>query len=172
MEKKINLVNLVNRYCKISATKSYIFGFVRNGSVYAVKVEDADRMLSELVFLGSASRGQGFSIRFRPNKVQQELILANASEVKILCSYEYLEEVKKEYGNNRGNAFENLSAIAFSGKLNESKNAKFTECGDMNINGKEYQAKFGCKDGAATFTNEATLHNLEEERELKKLSLG
>ena len=164
MENKMMVLEMVKKYNRLTATHGYIFGFVRNKMVYAVKVENAETILSHLVFLGSASRCKGFSIRFRPNKTQQEIILANASEVKILCSYEYLEEVKKAYGNNRGNAFENLSAIAFGGKLNDSKNAKFTECGDMNINGKEYQAKFGCSAGAATFTNEETLENLERER--------
>ena len=164
MEKKIILLELVRRYSRLATTSNYIFGFIRNKMVYAVKVENAEPILSDLVFLGSASRGKGFSIRFRPNKGQQEIILTNASEVKILCSYEYLEEVKKAYGNNRGNAFENLCAIAFNGKLNRAKNAKFTESGDMNIDGKEYQAKFGCSAGAATFTNEETLNNLERER--------
>ena len=164
MEKKMLLLELVKRYLRLAATHGYIFGFVRNKMVYAVKVENAEAIISQLVRLGSASRGKGFSVRFCPNKIQQEIILANASEVKVLCSYEYLEEVKKAYGNNRGNAFENLCAIAFNGKLSDAKNAKFTEYGDMNINGKEYQAKFGCSAGAATFTNEETLNNLERER--------
>ena len=149
MEKKMMLLELVKRYLRLAATHGYIFGFVRNKMVYAVKVENAEAIISQLVRLGSASRGKGFSVRFCPNKIQQEIILANASEVKVLCSYEYLE---------------NLCAIAFNGKLNDAKNAKFTECGDMNINGKEYQAKFGCSAGAATFTNEETLNNLERER--------
>ena len=160
--KKIILSAMLARYCKLSATNSYIFGFIRNGAVYSVRVENAETILSEIVILGSASKNQGYSIRFRPNKKQQEIILANASQVEILCSAEYLEEVKIKYGNNRGMAFEVLSAQRFNGKLNKAQNTRFTDCGDMNIDGIEYQAKFGSNFGAATFTNEKTLDNLEK----------
>lgn len=162
MDKKILAASLLERYEKISATKSYIFGFVENGNVYACKVEDASKILPFIVRVGSASRGAGFSLRYNPSKQDKKLIMISSVETKVLCSFEYMEENKKFYNNNRGNMFEVLSAKTFGGKLSDKKNAKFTDCGDMNINGKEYQAKFGCNKGAATFTNERTLENLEK----------
>ena len=162
MDKKVLVASLLERYEKISATKSYIFGYLDGGNVYACKVEDASKILLFIVRIGSASRGGGFSLRYSPSRENKKLIALSSSEIKILCSSEYMEENKKFYNNNRGNMFEVLSAKAFGGKLSDKKNAKFTDCGDLNINGKEYQAKFGCNKGAATFTNERTLENLEK----------
>jgi hypothetical protein len=57
---------------------------------------------------------------------------------------------------NRGQIFENMVIKAWNGKPVGGKNAKFTDCGDMVVDGVHYQVKFN----KATFTDEKTLHNL------------
>lgn len=151
--------NLVNRYNRGTATHNYVFGFVRNGMVYAVQVNNAADMLMAITYPEQRSAG-GWTLKYRPNKAQQELILANATRVEVLGSFEWFEAEKVNHHNNRGDCFEDIAAIRWNGKQPASRSAKFTDCGDFNANGVEFQCKFGCSKGAATFTNEATLNNL------------
>lgn len=162
MDKKIIAKNLLERYEALAATKSYIFGFVKDGIVYACRVENAEKLLPYIVIVGSASRGMGYSLRYNPNNAQKMMIIEASSEIKSICSFQFMEDNKGKYGN-RGHFFEVVCAQAFGGIQNKKSNAKFTECGDITLNGKQYQVKFGCNQGAATFTNEATLSNLEHQ---------
>ena len=160
VDKKAIVKSMLERYKAIAATDNYIFGFVSGSNVYACKVEEAHNLLPFIVSLGSASRGMGYSLRYNPNNSQKMMILSESKETKVLCSFQFMEENKHLYGN-RGHFFEALCAQEFKGILNNKPNEKFTKCGDMRILGKEYQVKFGCSSGAATFTNEATLSHLE-----------
>jgi hypothetical protein len=83
-------------------------------------------------------------------------ICAAASEVLPICSVDYLEDLNKNSKHNRGQLFEELAAKAFGGELNTCANAKFTDAGDLTINGIAYQVKYN----KATFTNEATMQRM------------
>lgn len=156
-------LSLVKRYNEKSATHHYVFGFVEEGNVYACKVENAENLLEGLTYIDSASKGQGASLRYRPNAKQKEILKMASSEVKVIGSENFLETLVKETGKNRGQIFEELTIKAFNGKEHEGSNNKnnFAFCGDMTLNGKEYQIKFSNGKSGATFTNEKTLMNLE-----------
>lgn len=151
---------LVKNYIKYSATKSEILCFPRGDMVWAVEVKDVSSLLRSITFI--AKRSEGWGLKFLPNKVQQELILSNASRVEILCSVDYLEEIKKEHRNNRGDTVEFLVACRWGAEQNTSKSAKFTDCGDIRVNGIEYQVKYGARTGAATYTTEPIINRILE----------
>ena len=159
-KEKIIVKSLLERYEALAATDNYIFGFVSSGNVYACRVEKANELLPFIVSLGSASRGMGYSLRYNPNNSQKMMILEKSKETKVLCSFQFMEDNKHLYGN-RGHFFETLCAREFRGIQNKNPNEKFSKCGDIQIFGKEYQVKFGCTKGAATFTNKAALNHLE-----------
>jgi hypothetical protein len=149
---------MCQRYISGSASSRDILCFARGGNVWAVEVAESLALLNAVTY--TEKRSGGVSLRYRPNKAQQDLILSNALRVEILCSVEYLEAVKADYNNNRGDAVEAMTARRWNGIQPKARNTKFTDCGDFNANGIEYQVKYGAKTGAATVTDEKTLNNL------------
>ena len=149
---------LVNEYNRIAFTHSYIFGFSVGGMVYAARVMDARALLPFLTYVDKASSKNGgtYSLKYRPNAKQWAMVCAQAEEVKAVCSLDYLENLKTNSRKNRGQLFEELVAQAFGGELETKSNLKFTDGGDMNLNGVAYQVKYT----KATFTDERTLMNL------------
>ena len=158
MTKEIIKSNLITRYTKGAYTDNYIFGFIRKGLVYACVVNNADAILDAITFVEKRTES-GWGIRFRPTKAQQEIILANAKEIKVLYSVDFMETEKANHKGNRGVMFEDVCTSVWNGEQTKA-NLDFTKGGDIIINGVHYQAKFGCSKGAATFTNEKTLVNL------------
>ena len=166
MDKAMLKIAMIRQYNKIAFTHNYIFGFVRNGLVYACMVENAIDLIETLTYI--EKRSAGFNLRYRPNKAQQEIILANATETKILGSFDSFEIEKANHKGNRGNCFEDLCTIAWNGEQT-AVNLDFTKGGDIIINGIHYQAKFGCSSKgittAATFTEEKILASLSRKVE-------
>lgn len=149
---------MVNEYNRMAFTHSYIFGFSIGGMVYAARVMDGRGLLPFLTYVDKASGKNGgtYSLKYRPNGKQWAMVTAEAEEVKAICTVEYLENLKANSRKNRGQLFEELVAQAFGGELETKSNLKFTEGGDMNLNGVAYQIKYI----KATFTDEKTLMNL------------
>lgn len=158
MTKEFAKATLINRYTKGAYTDNYIFGFIRDGFVWACMVKNADALLALLSFAEKRS-ASGWTLRYRPTKAMQEIILAHSVETKILYSVEVMENEKVNHGNNRGMMFEDICTKVWNGEQTKA-NLDFTKGGDIIINGIHYQAKFGCSKGAATFSNEKTLVNL------------
>lgn len=142
------LKNMIDRYNELAFTHNYIFGFVVGGTVYMV--ETAETVLPYILKLDRASRGQGYSLRFCPNKQQKNFLMGLGA--KVLCSEKFFNESVKESKYNKGEIFEKL-VTEFFGQTWEKDNLKFTEAGDLDANGKSYQLKYE----RATFTNEKTL---------------
>lgn len=158
-EKTIISSAMVRRYNKGAYTHNYIFGFIRNKVVYAVQVNNAGDLLPALTY--AEKRSGGWSLRYRPTKAQQEIILANAQRVEILGSAEWLEAEKLNFKNNRGDTFEYHACKRWNGEQPANRAEKFTTCGDFwTEDGKHFQCKYGASTGAATFTDEATLYRL------------
>lgn len=148
------IANLAHRYNAGTATHAYVFGFVRNGQVWAVQIDYAADLLASITCYDKSRD----ALRFCPNKAQQEIILAHASRVEIICSVDALEELKAEHNNNRGDTFEFLVAKRWGAVQHQKRNEKFTDCGDITLkDGREVQVKFGCPKGKATFTDGKTL---------------
>lgn len=142
---------LINEYNRLAYTHEYIFGFEYKGIVYAVK-ETAD-ILPYILKLDKASRGAGYSIRFKPTNAQKVLLIGKGAEV--VCSIEYFNEVVADTKYNKGEVFEKLETEK-AGQVWEKDNVPFTIDGDLTVDGIAYQIKYQ----GATFTNEKTLARL------------
>lgn len=150
--------NLCKAYNKMAFTHSYIYGITKDGLVKAYVVRNGNESLASLASLDRASTKNGgtFSLKFKPNKNQVAILEEVAEEVKTICTTAYLENEFSTRPQNRGQIFEEMVATAFKGEQVTKKNAKFTESGDIVINGEHFQVKFQ----KATFTDERTIRNL------------
>lgn len=151
---------LNSEYYKIAATHNWVLGKPIAGLVYAARVENASLALLNAVTTtskASSKNGGRVAVRFTPNREQWALITTESSEIKAVCTVEFLEQYAKDNGINKGQAFEILACKAWNGTLATKANLKFTEGGDFTIDGKEYQAKYT----KATVIDERTLMNLK-----------
>lgn len=144
--------NLINRYNEISYTHEYIFGFAFNGVIMAVITDSS--VMPYVCSLDRASRGQGFSLRFKPNKSQKTMLMTY--EATAICSKELFDSMVANSKYNKGEIFEKLVTEQMFGQVWEKDNVPFTKGGDVEDNGIAYQIKFE----GATFTNEKTLAKL------------
>ena len=142
---------LVNEYNRFAYTHNYIFGFEYKGVVYAVTTDNA--ILPYILKLDKASRGAGYSLRFKPTNAQKVLLIAKGAEV--VCSIEYFNEVVKELPYNKGEVFEKI-ITENNGQTWTKDSVPFTIDGDLTVDGVAYQIKYQ----GATFTNEKTLARL------------
>lgn len=138
---------MLNLYNTLSFTHNYIFGFTYGGNVYFTFAQSD--ILPVLLTLDKASRGQGYSLRFRPNKEQKQALLQNC---EVLCSENFFNSEVANSRYNKGEIFEKM-VTEYYGQYWEKDSVPFTEDGDLTINGIAYQLKFE----SATFTNEKTL---------------
>lgn len=148
---------MIQKYDLHNYAHLYIIGIKWKKQIIACVVTSA--VLEKIVTLDRASRGEGYSIRFKPNMKTRMYILRNALETFKICSVDELERVAKtEVGNrtNRGTAFEKLVTEYF-GQVWRKDSVPFTEAGDIEVNGKAYQIKYE----GATFCNEKQLRGLE-----------
>ena len=163
MENPIIHAYLLNAYTRLAYTDNYIFGYVVKGMIYAARVLAADSILPYVTVLDRASTKNGgtISLKYKPNAAHIAIIASRAVEIREICTLDYMETLRNAANGkekNRGYLFENLCAKAFNGELNTKPNAKFTDSGDIEIDGIPYQVKFP----KATFTDERTIRNLQK----------
>ena len=146
------LYNLISRYNALAFTHNYIFGFIFNNNVYMTFT--INEILPFILKVDKASRGAGYSLRFKPTNKQKILLMENSI---LMCSADYLKDLKENSRYNFGEIFEKMVHERF-GKEWKKDNIPFTKGGDIEINGKAYQIKFE----KATFASERTLENFEK----------
>ena len=139
---------LIQFYNKHAFTHNYILGFRMNGNIYYVIVDAKE--LDFVTKLDKASRGAGYSLRFKPNKAQKNYLMSLNAE--ILCSEEFFDELKTMSKYNFGELFEKL-VTEMNGQTWVKDNVPFTEDGDLTVDGIAYQLKFE----KATFITEAQM---------------
>ena len=153
MDNKIMLQNLSTRYHAKAFTKNYIMVYRVKGIVYFTVC--TSELVDRVVCLDKASRGQGYALRFKPNREQKRMLMAHGCTV--LCSEKFFDEEYNMSKYNRGEIAEKL-ITEFFGQVWEKDNIPFTEAGDITVNGIAYQIKYE----KATFTNEKALASLEK----------
>lgn len=147
--KNITLFNkMVEFYNSKAYTHNYIFGFNYKGNVYMVKT--TSKVLAYVLKLDKASRGKGYSLRFKPNNKIREMLLAEGAE--LICSVEMFDELVKTSKYNKGEIFERL-VTEWYGQEWEKDNVPFTDDGDLTVDGIAYQIKYE----QATFITEAQM---------------
>lgn len=145
---------LISEYNRLSYTHKYIFGFESKGIIYYAFA--TSEILPFICKLETASRGAGYSLRFKPTTAQKEFL--KQFNLIPLCSKEFFENLVNTTIYNRGEIFEKLITENF-GQEWKKDNVPFTKAGDIEINGIAYQIKFE----KATFINEKTLINIKGE---------
>lgn len=135
---------LIDWYNEKSYTHFYIFGFSYKGNVYMT--HSNSETLPYILKLDKASRGAGYSLRFKPNMAQKLLLLTNS---EVLCSVEFFKETLANSKYNKGEVFEKMVTEKY-GQIWEKDNVPFWKDGDLTVDGIAYQIKFE----SATFTNE------------------
>lgn len=142
---------MINEYNRLSYTHNYIFGFIDNGTVYAVIT--TAKVLPYVLTLDKASRGCGYSIRFSPTKAQKEYL--KTFKLIPICSDNYFNAVVSESKYNKGEIFEKMVTEMFNQEWKKD-NVPFTVDGDITVDGTAFQIKFQ----KATFANEKQLKRL------------
>ena len=135
---------LINGYEEIAYTNNYIYGFIYKGVVYATFANTVYAKLDK------ASRGAGYSIRFRPTNDEKVAMLINATPV---CSKEFFLDEVENTPYNKGEIFEKMVTEKMFHQVWKKDTVPFTDGGDIEADGIAYQVKFQ----NATFTNEKFL---------------
>lgn len=143
--------NLINRYDRLAFTHKYIMGFSYKGNIYMAYT--TSKALPYILCLDKASRGAGYSIRFKPTTAQK-LMLLQCSEV--LCSEAFFNAEVANSKYNAGEIFEKM-VTEFFGQKWEKDNIPFTEAGDIKVGRVSYQIKFQ----KATFITEKSMARFE-----------
>lgn len=154
MNKKAIFESMVKYYISKSYTHNYIAVFTFDGVVYMVII--GNDFFNNGVKLDKASRGAGYSIRFKPTKSDKINLLAKGA--KVLCSIEYFEELVKNSKYNKGEIIEKL-VTEYYGQEWKKDNVPFTDDGDLTVNNIAYQIKFE----RATFINEKQIARMRAE---------
>lgn len=143
--------SLIKDYNKHSFTHEYIFGFTYKGTVYAV--ETTNKCLPYILTLDKASRGAGYSLRFKPTNEQKLYLLSLGA--RVICSAELFNGILENSIYNRGELFESI-ITEMAGQRWTKDNVPFYMGSDLSTDGHEYQIKFE----KATFTNEKQMMKL------------
>lgn len=142
---------LIKDYNKHSFTHEYVFGFSYQGIIYSVETTNA--CLPYILTLDKASRGAGYSLRFKPTNEQKLYLLSLGA--KAICSAELFNGILENSIYNRGELFESI-ITEMAGQRWKKDNVPFYMGSDLSTNGHEYQIKFE----KATFTNEKQMMKL------------
>ena len=148
MKNTVIFERLINFYESKAYAHEYIFGFTFAKNVYMVQVDAS--ILPYIMTLDSASRGQGYSLRFKPNKNQKALLMEKGAT--LLCSEQMFMDEVETSKYNRGEIFEKLVTERF-GQVWTKDNVPYTEAGDIEVDGVAIQIKYE----KATFTNEKSM---------------
>lgn len=144
---------LQDGYNAVAFTDKYIMVYVVNHTVFFTVCDS--KLVDRVTCLDRASRGAGYALRFKPNKAQKVLLMAE--NATCLCSEKFFNEQVCTTKYNRGEIAEKL-VTEFFGQAWEKDNIPFTQAGDIEVNGTAYQIKFE----KATFCNEKSLDNLKK----------
>lgn len=145
------LNKMIKFYNAKSFTHNYIFGFQYKGNVYEITT-DAE-ILPAILKVDKASRGNGMSLRFRPNNAIKQMLIDLGAEK--FCSVDEMNESIKAMKGNKGEWYEKYETEKVGQEWHKDS-VPFWEDGDLTVNGIAYQIKFE----SATFINEKTMARL------------
>ena len=141
----------IDTYESKAFTDNYIFGIRYKGNIYMIKA--TSQILAYILKLDKASRGKGYSLRFKPNNTIRTMLLSMGAE--LICSAEMFDELVKASKYNKGEIFEML-VTEWYGQEWTKDSVPFTEDGDLTVDGTAYQIKYE----QATFITEAQMMRL------------
>ena len=147
---------LCNWYNKSTATHDYILVLPIESVLTAFFVHEPNIANISKRDTASQKNGGKTSVRFSPDRSQVDYIKRKASKAIQLITTEQFENERTATKLNKGQYMETIIARVTHGTLSTKSNLDFTQGGDINIGGIEYQIKTL----KATFTNETTMMNM------------
>ena len=140
--------NYLYQYAKKAYTNKYIIGVAKRGTVYAYFITLDGNGLTKL-FTEKDTNKDGDTLRYRSTKQKINFLEENGTgyAISTLEDFEasrewFITKNGKKKQRDRGVTFEKLLALRFSGTLAEAENLKYTDGGDIVINGVAYQVKY------------------------------
>jgi len=122
-------------YERFTGADSYILGISENGIVYGVKLDKIPRRFTRVQKECSAcGGGYGLYVNVKTKKAKKELL----KKAFVVGTVEELNNDKY----NKGVMFEKMVYEYFGQTFRGKDNVRFTEGGDINVNGEEIQIKF------------------------------
>lgn len=126
--------NAIRYYRKFSGADAYILGFIYKHELYAITVDEIMPRFMR-VERSSVKKGAHEKLQFRLNNQHKEQLIRKGAQ-KIGTEADLLE-----IPNNKGVSFERMVYRMNGQEPREKDNIRFTEGGDINVNGVEYQVK-------------------------------
>lgn len=126
--------NAIRYYRKFSGADAYILGFIYKHELYAITVDEIMPRFMR-VEKSSAKKGAHEKLQFRLRNEHKEQLIRKGAQ-KIGTEADLLE-----IPNNKGVSFERMVYRMNGQEPREKDNIRFTEGGDINVNGVEYQVK-------------------------------
>ena len=139
------MIDLLNAYKATSAAVAYIIGFLMNGMVYAIYLNDLPDWLIRMD-RESTSHGGARKLRIRMNPIARHRLM-NMGAAYIGTAAEILASRK-----NKGEAFEQWVTENAGQEWHKDSTPYYMD-GDITINGTKYQIKFE----SASLANENTI---------------
>lgn len=153
----------VREYNRLSGADEYWWFFELEGNVYCYKCK---HLPYNRIMMGfeSSSKGGHYKAKLGISKTFfKELIVKN--KASYFCTMKELQKVEVKKNQNNGHRCEKILAETFPQKnWILGGNERFDKGGDLIIDGKQIQVKFG----AASLTNINTLHNAQKEARKNK----
>lgn len=142
------MYNYLQVYAKNAYTSHYIIGVARRGTVYAYFITLDGDGLAQL-FTEEDSNKDGDCLRYRSTAKKVRFLeeYGTAHRLSTLEDFEasrewYTAKNGKVKQRDRGVTFERLLAVRFGGTLATAENLKYTDGGDIIIDGVAYQVKY------------------------------
>lgn len=126
--------NAIRYYRKFSGADAYILGFIYKHELYATTVDEIMPRFMR-VEKSSVKKGAHEKLQFRLRNEHKEQLIRKGAQ-KIGTETDLLE-----IPNNKGVSFERMVYRMNGQEPREKDNIRFTEGGDINVNGVEYQVK-------------------------------
>lgn len=128
---------LTTNYNKFSKADKYIIGYVFNGNVFFVVVDD----IAQYVKLDTVSGRSGYSLKLSlTNTVKNQLLKLNPT---YLCNAQHFYKAveNSQYQYSKDDVFEKMVFAKFYKKWKKD-NIPFYIAGDMKYKGVQYQIRF------------------------------
>ena len=142
---------LATTYTANAYTHDYILTFNVDGFFYAYVVTMNADKLANVAKLDKASRGNGYSIRFRPNNNEKRAMVKNGA-VRLMSTQAFIT-LFESHKYNRGETAEMVVTEQMFNQTWEKDNVPFNEGADIYTDTMAYQHKHE----GATFCNEMQL---------------
>ena len=153
---------MIRQYRRFSGADGYIVGFEYKKNIYIIEVNELMPRWMRIAH-SSSKTGRQPKLQMGLKNVHKEQLIRKGA-IMIYTA----EEFKQFEGSNKGWKLETAVMNYFGIENTKGQdNEKFSNCGDMELNGKQLQIKFQNEQVVA----EKTLHNLQKQaREEKKLA--